>query len=548
MLSRDRRPSRRFVRLFPLLASGVLLLAWGAAAAPDALADTAPAAGLPATVSADSLPTVQINGVVWSQVTVGNTVYATGSFTSARPAGSPKGVNETPRKNLLAYDITTGNLITSFNHSLNAQGIVISKSPDGSIIYVGGDFTTVDGAAHNRIVAISTVTGNVIPGFAPSFNARIHAIAATPTTVYVGGSFTAVGAANRGRLAAVNAANGALTTWAPTANNEVDAIVLSPLGKVIVGGKFATLNTTAALGSGALDPVSGATLPWAANQKIKDSGSTAGITSLTTDGSQIYGTAFRFNTGGNLEGAFAVQPETGVINWIEDCHGDTYGGLPIGQTFYVVSHEHSCATIGTFRGTTPPTEYHATAFTTYPTGTIAHNTAPGYFDWLGAPDPTQLYWYPTLAIGTFTGQNQAAWSVTGTAQYVALGGEFPSVNNLAQQGLVRFAVASIAPNKIGPRPSATLTPTLSLPTPGHVHMVWKTTFDLDNANLTYTVIRDGVTVKPIRTVTALSNFWKAATLTFTNTPVKSGTHTYQVFATDPFGNQVSGAPVSITVP
>ncbi len=49
-----------------------------------ASADSAPVGGLPATVTADALPTVQINGVAWSQVTVGNTVYVTGSFTQAR--------------------------------------------------------------------------------------------------------------------------------------------------------------------------------------------------------------------------------------------------------------------------------------------------------------------------------------------------------------------------------------------------------------------------------------------------------------------------------
>ena len=42
-------------------------------------ADTAPAnpadPATPVTVSADALPTVQIDGVVWSQAIIGNTVY-----------------------------------------------------------------------------------------------------------------------------------------------------------------------------------------------------------------------------------------------------------------------------------------------------------------------------------------------------------------------------------------------------------------------------------------------------------------------------------------
>ncbi len=97
------------VTLTLALASGVLV------AAGPAQADTAPVPPVTlSTVSADSLPTVQVNGVVWSQVVVGNTVYATGSFTQARPAGAAVGTNQTPRSNLLAYNLTTGALITTW--------------------------------------------------------------------------------------------------------------------------------------------------------------------------------------------------------------------------------------------------------------------------------------------------------------------------------------------------------------------------------------------------------------------------------------------------
>ena len=43
------------------------------------------------TVSADGLPTVQINGVAWTQVIIGNTVFVGGNFTEARPAGAAAG-------------------------------------------------------------------------------------------------------------------------------------------------------------------------------------------------------------------------------------------------------------------------------------------------------------------------------------------------------------------------------------------------------------------------------------------------------------------------
>ena len=41
-------------------------------------------------VTADALPTVQIDGVVWSLAVVGNTVYACGNFANARPGRAPR--------------------------------------------------------------------------------------------------------------------------------------------------------------------------------------------------------------------------------------------------------------------------------------------------------------------------------------------------------------------------------------------------------------------------------------------------------------------------
>ena len=55
---------------------------------PAGLLDAGGPAGLPATVTSTPLPTVQVNGVVWAQAVVGTTVYVTGEFTRARPAGA----------------------------------------------------------------------------------------------------------------------------------------------------------------------------------------------------------------------------------------------------------------------------------------------------------------------------------------------------------------------------------------------------------------------------------------------------------------------------
>ena len=155
---------RRAVTL-PLMLALALVSLLGAFGAPTAEAAAPPAVVQPDSstgMTADVLPTTQINAGGWveDQVISGDTVYAGGKVTSARPAGAAAGTSESARGNLLAYSISTGNL-TSFAPKLNGVVHVLALSPDKSRLYVGGEFTTVNGATRNRLVAIKTATGAV---------------------------------------------------------------------------------------------------------------------------------------------------------------------------------------------------------------------------------------------------------------------------------------------------------------------------------------------------------------------------------------------------
>ena len=90
--------ARALMRVAAVL-TGVSVAALGLGV-PAARAETSPAVGQPLTVSADGLPTWQINGVVWSQAVVGNTVYVAGNFTRARPPGVAAGGARRGRRQL----------------------------------------------------------------------------------------------------------------------------------------------------------------------------------------------------------------------------------------------------------------------------------------------------------------------------------------------------------------------------------------------------------------------------------------------------------------
>ena len=101
---------------------------------------------------------------------------------STPPAASPRPdprvlrreTNETARSNILAYNITTGNLITTWAPSLNAQGRAITARqtapPSTSLV------TSPRSAAPPaiRAAALNATTGAVISGFNANVNAHVN--------------------------------------------------------------------------------------------------------------------------------------------------------------------------------------------------------------------------------------------------------------------------------------------------------------------------------------------------------------------------------------
>jgi hypothetical protein len=512
-----------------------LLVGLGAS---SASADTKPRNTLPVTDSTDALPTWQIDGVVWDTVAVGNTVYATGRFTKARPPGTAvDSAASVSRTNLLAFDIRTG-VVTSFNHTLNAQGLRLAVTPGGATLYVGGDFTKVDGVTHRHLAAFNTATGALITGFKPVPNARVRAIAATSTQVFIGGDFTTVGNAPRERLAAVSSkTGGVLKAWAPKADKGVYAMGVAAGNRIIVGGKFQKINGNTKIGITAISAKTGKNVAWASHPIPTTKGTNYSyVTDLVVSGKTVYGTAD--GEGSHwYDGKFAATASTGKLVWLDNCYGATYSGFVRGKVFYTVGHAHDCASLGTFPETSPRTYHRSLAETTYATGKDKSTPGAGSH-YSKQPIPSQLHWYPSINLGTFTGQNQGAWAITGNSKYTALGGEFTRVNGVDQQGLVRFTNSTLAPNKSGPVPAATLTPTLTSPVPGAVHVSWTRTWDQDNEWLDYVISRDGVVVA---TIPARSEFWWLKVTTFDDTGLTSGSsHVYKVQARDPFGNVMQG--------
>jgi PKD repeat protein len=332
----------------------------------------------------------------------------------------------------------------------------------------------------------------------------------------------------------------------------VQALALTPdNSRLTVGGNFATVNGGDAKGLASVSTSDGASYPFPINQVVENYGDSASILFLESDSDgSVYGGGYAYGGPTHFfEGLFSANAYTGEINWLADCHGDTYGTARVGQTVYSVSHHHFCGNIGGFPDSNPRNFWQrANAFTVNATGTVQHDSQ-GYPDFAGQPAPSLVNWFPTVPSGTYTGLTQGGWTLASTSEYLVMGGEFPSVNGTAQQGLARFAIPSLATNKQGPRLSGTaFQPALLAITPNKVRVKWPSNWDRDDLTLKYELFRQGIATA-IYTADAQSTWWNLPSQFYDDTTVVPGTtYQYRVRVTDPSGNLVTSAWVPITVP
>ena len=508
------------------------------APASPAVADPAPAgaAGTPSTVSADALPTAQINGIVWDQVVVGDIVYVVGKFSSARPAGSPAGQNESPRGNAMAYNINTGEIV-DWAPTTNGTINTIAASADGQTLYLGGEFTTLNNQTAWRVGAVRASDGQRSP-LAASANGSVKALSVSPDgqTLYIGGAFTQINSSARQRVAALNLGSQQLTNFAPKIDNYyVRSIVEAVDGSAVaIGGAFESVEGSDNPGHGiAVFEKDGSLRKNNVSSVVRGAGAEASVMSVKADEQGLY--AASYSRLGTFEGVMRLNWTTGDIDYMADCHGDSYDVLPAGDVVYAASHSHDCSNIGGF----PDVSYHyhnAVAYTNAATGTVEDNHGAGYKNYAGQNATTNLNFYPDFTPGKISGAIQATWTVEGNDKYVVYGGEFLAVNGTAQQGLVRFARRDIAPNKQGPMDKGgAFKVTGSSPRAGVVSLSFKANWDRDDKALTYNVYRDSMNGQPVTSQTVSAGFWERSDLSATDVVDPGTTHRYRVQVTDQWG-------------
>lgn len=179
-------------RLLGVLTATVLLLSGAAVLAAAPASATGPA-GMPAVT----------DGEVLAFARMGSRVVVGGNFTTVRlPDGTTVGQ---PR--LFAYDFGTGTFDAGFRPVVNREVNALVGTADGTAVFVGGSFTSVNGLARQRLAKVRA-DGSTDTAFVANANKRVQALSLRGNRLFVGGQFTKIKGKARSLLAELNATTG----------------------------------------------------------------------------------------------------------------------------------------------------------------------------------------------------------------------------------------------------------------------------------------------------------------------------------------------------
>ena len=296
-----------------------------------ALAGTAGAASVRPHVATSAVTSWQVVVPNWSHANkeegrvddlarVGKHVFLGGDFT--------KMANHSGRqvtRNHLAAVSPSGNLLP-FHPNVNGRVYAVTPSPNGKYLYVGGQFSSVNGKPHHNLAAFRIKTGKLVPRIGDlKINGQVRGIAATPSGIYFSGSFSSVGGKKRSKVAklVLNHGHMKLAGWAPSVNGSVrDIVVDRHNGRVIFAGEFSSVNGNSEPNLAAVSRKKGRISRWADHPS-------AIILDITLTGHRLY--AAEGGPGGT---ALAYNANSGKQRWYFKTDGNcqavtTIAGYPV---------------------------------------------------------------------------------------------------------------------------------------------------------------------------------------------------------------------------
>ncbi len=161
---------------------------------------------------------------------------------------------------IVALDASTGALVWSASTDGDVRALTVSA--DGTRVFAGGGFVTVNGQTHRRLVALSATDGSVVTDWKASTGGMVRDLVVTGDTMYVGGNFGASNGVSQRGLAAVSVSTGKrVASFNAFVNKNVYALAIAG-SRLVAAGNYTSVNNVARNSLASFDLSSGALTSW----------------------------------------------------------------------------------------------------------------------------------------------------------------------------------------------------------------------------------------------------------------------------------------------
>lgn len=148
-----------------------------------------------------------VDGRVEAIAVDGDRVYVGGTFTQIQNPLSDEIINQ---PYLFAYSKSSGDIIRSFDPVLNNRVLALETTGDGSGIFAGGAFSSINGEFGRRGLVKIDNNGDRVSGFTARPNALVKTLVRLEDTLYAGGNFSRISGTQVEHVAAIDTSTGAV--------------------------------------------------------------------------------------------------------------------------------------------------------------------------------------------------------------------------------------------------------------------------------------------------------------------------------------------------
>jgi hypothetical protein len=247
---------------------------------------------------------------------IGDRIFVGGTFdTVIDPAGITY-----PAKNIAVFSATTGAADLSFKAS--AGDTVTTLATDGSQVFIGGAFNTVNGVNRRGLAAVDSRTGLLTSWNATVNAGQVDALAYWGGSLYAGGNFGSIsgsGGTSRAFAAKLSSSSAAVDTgWSAAPNERVRALnVAVGGGRLYLGGEFSQVSGRGGTNKLAAVSLSSGAVDTAFVAPPTNDGAYSPVYDLTSDAFRVY--AASAGGGGACAAASAT---TGALVWTAKSNGN----------------------------------------------------------------------------------------------------------------------------------------------------------------------------------------------------------------------------------